>query len=258
MVNNKYLLKNNKYLLFYKNIVVHLQREIIKMKSIKQMKSKRIIILSSLAIIAYCFMVVVTFMHEWNDMQLGFSRGFQDAQEEYNKDYVSLETLYFNLQPKASATVFPDTLTNIKNGKDYPAMISDVRIEFPQSEITFKSMFYKGGMIVLTIFIVICYISIPIRFISIMSRISNGNIFSAENVKSLNWLGIFLLSVFFLLFLFDFLGYLSAKSLFSFSSYAIKMSLPDFLWAILGLSALLIAEVLKRAIEIKEEQELTI
>ena len=91
-----------------------------------------------------------------------------------------------------------------------------------------------------------------------MSRISNGNIFSAENVRSLNWLGIFLISVFFLLFLFDFLGYLSAKSLFAFSSYTIKMTLPDFLWAILGLSALLIAEVLKRAIELKEEQELTI
>lgn len=222
------------------------------------MKSKRITILSSLAIIAYFSMVAVSFINEWNDMQRVFQRGFQDALGEYNENYISSETFYFTLEPKVSAINNPDTLINTKNGKNYPAMISDVKIEVPESDIPIKHTIYNGFRIFLSMIILFCFIAIPIRFIYLMSNISKGDIFSFQNVKAMRWLGIFLLSVSFLMFLFDLLGYFSAKSLFAFSHYTIKISFPDFLWAILGLSALLIAEVLKRAIELKEEQELTI
>lgn len=223
------------------------------------MKGKKISILSALAIIVYCLMVGFSFIDDWADFKRGFIQGYNESHGLYsNDDNVSSELYFLSLETRNHIFTFPDTLTNAKDGNRYPVIISNAKLEFPKSEVPTKVKFYSAMGLFLSFILLICYIAIPILFISIMRSIGKDVIFTLQNIKYVTRLGVFLLGVFCVDFIIEIISHMSNKMLFDFSDYILRMSFPDFLWGLLGVITLLIAEILKRAIVLKEEQDLTI
>lgn len=223
------------------------------------MKSKKISILSALAIIVYCLMVTFSFIDDWADFKRGFIQGYNKSNGLYsNEDYDSSELFFLSLETRNHIFTFPDTLTNTKDGKKYPVIISNAKLEFPKSEVPKKVKTYYAIGLFLSFILLTCYIAIPILFISIMRSIGKDVIFTRQNIKYITWLGVFLLGVFCVDFIIEIISHLSNKMLFDFSDYILRMSFPDFLWGLLGVITLLIGEILRKAIVLKEEQDLTI
>jgi Protein of unknown function (DUF2975). len=91
-----------------------------------------------------------------------------------------------------------------------------------------------------------------------MGAFYKNNIFNNDNVKRLKILGISLLIIYGLQLAFDITLYQYKKQLVEIANYSISAFLSGAEWLFMGLIALLIANILKRSVELKEEQELTI
>ena len=84
------------------------------------------------------------------------------------------------------------------------------------------------------------------------------HIFNYQNVRRLNILGILLLVIFALGLTLDITYFCYQRRLIEISNYSLSLYLSGAEWLFMGLVSILIASVLKRSVEIKEEQDLTI
>ena len=91
-----------------------------------------------------------------------------------------------------------------------------------------------------------------------MGAFYKNDIFNNRNVKRLNILGSVLMFIFVIQFVMDITFYYYKKSLIDVANYRLSIHLSGAEWLFMGLSTLLIAQILKRSVELKEEQELTI
>ena len=99
---------------------------------------------------------------------------------------------------------------------------------------------------------------IPFQFYKLIFSLYKNSVFTSENVNRIQKIGVFYIIIYAYLLCFSFYQYFLAKSVIDLDKYEIAR--PDFASEslLIGLVALIFATVLKRAIAIKEEQDLTI
>ena len=102
------------------------------------------------------------------------------------------------------------------------------------------------------------YVIIPFHFYRLIALIHRNIIFDKAIIRLIRWLGVDLLVIYFGNVLYNYISYRINNSVFSFAQYDIGMSSTDAIWLLFGVVVLLTAEILSRALAIKEEQELTI
>ena len=117
------------------------------------------------------------------------------------------------------------------------------------------TMFFLG---LLALPILVLLVFIPIQFYKLIFSLYNNSVFTSENVNRIQKIGVFYIIIYAYLLCFSFYQYFLAKSVIDLDKYEIAR--PDFASEslLIGLVALIFATVLKRAIAIKEEQDLTI
>jgi len=224
-------------------------------------KNQKISILTVLAGLIYAFMVVSSFWEGRDDMKRGFKDGWDDGNHYASKSSSSVtrnNCYYLYLSPTKGFDNYPDSLLNMTSNKTVRICSSNIIVLAPDKLPSTASKWYNAlaNLLVFTVFII--YLVIPFHFFRFMSLIKKNIFFEKENIRLLRWLGTELVNVYFGMVLYNFLNYKINASLFSFSEYSLMMDSMDGIWFLFGVVVLLIAEILSKALVLKEEQELTI
>jgi len=226
----------------------------------KYILTKKLTILSILAGLTYLFLIVNTFTSEWDDWQIAFNTKALGA--DYNKwgDVIGhhpVESYHFSIKSKKGFTSFPDSLVNLVSNQTIKAKYNEVYVLASPLKPEISKL-VSIFMTLLSFIFLIVSIGIPIHFYKIISLIKRDFIFERKIIYLLRWLGLELLIIYIVMVLLLYLIHQIEYSQFSFSEYEIVMKSIDPIWIFLGIVVFLIAEILSKALTIKEEQELTV
>ena len=98
-----------------------------------------------------------------------------------------------------------------------------------------------------------------VLFIRLIVSINKSDIFNWKNVRRLRRLGVLLIIGFVCTFLLAFLSFHNVEKVFSVTGYSLSMAdMVHITSLVLGISALIVAEVFAIGLKMKEEQDLTI
>lgn len=222
-------------------------------------RTKRLNILALLAGFTYAFLVVNTIVSDWDDSKRGFTEGWESAGNRNPGSFERpLNSYHLLLKLKDDIVTYPDSMVNQKDHTTLKSIPKHVIALSPSHLPTKYSGWYSALFAVIGMLVVITYFLIPFYFYRLIGLIKKGIIFEQENIRLIRKLGIGLLVVYFGNVLYNFISYQVASSLFSFSNYEIQIHSMDAIWLLFGIVVLLVAEILSRAIALKEEHELTI
>jgi len=108
-------------------------------------------------------------------------------------------------------------------------------------------------------FILILAIWVPFLVVRIVKSLQNSEVFDRKNLKRIQRIGVILLTVGVLSSIFQAINVYSAQSMVDLSHYRFSYAkVIDFSPIIMGVVILIMNEILRIGIEIKEEQDLTI
>lgn len=144
------------------------------------------------------------------------------------------------------------------DGRIYPVTFSSMKIHTGEKEPLPLQLHLVSGLAAVAIIVI--YILMAVKFVKFVIHINKGEIFSNRNIRLLTWIGIFLLAIALLQTLIGVLDDISLSSLnlsLEGNTLTAHWGIPfsDF---ILGLMGLLMANIWRRGLQLKEEQELTI
>ncbi len=213
--------------------------------------------------IAYVFMAVTSIISGWDSFKLGYWTAQQEAY--YKTDATEDEAKYpgyfhfIKVKPEKSYKDFPSTLRNEKDEAVLRARSSAVEVMLPDNYIKPENVklfeFFDGLLMSLIIIIII---ALPIQFTRFILSLKKEVIFNRSNINITRSIGIQVLLIYIFTTLHTFLQLRINQILFSFPEYTISRSSSNAAWLVVGISILLIAEILSRGLAIKKEQELTI
>lgn len=156
---------------------------------------------------------------------------------------------------------FADSVLNIRDKQYIPINFSQVDVVAieEQPKPIFSLLVYLAQVIFM-IFLIPAILYIPVLFYKLIFSVYKGDIFNSDNVTRLNILGcIFTISYFIALCL-GYLLYFEDKATVTLENFEVPAPniLGSFHFLLFGVIILLIAQVMKKALLMKEEQDLTI
>jgi len=174
-----------------------------------------------------------------------------------NTDY---SIFHFNVMPKNHSYTFPSTVTNTISGTEMEAEVLayKVKMQDPSKYTTTGNILMFTLKFISSIAFLFLIIYLPILFFKITIGATKGNIIESKVIKNISRMGWLLSSMFVLETLVIWLDLITAKQLIELEHYRMVMDFSGYYLLILGLVTLLLAEVLKVSLNMKEEQELTI
>jgi len=211
----------------------------------------KLTLLSILAILAYCLLLLSSIVDGWDDFKLGFKEGFKDTPKK--------EFYFVDMKAKQGFASFPDSIINIKTGDKVNIRYDKAQLKATIVPIHGKSLFIYElieSLLALVIFFIGIYI--PVLFFKLMSTLYFEVVFDKKNIRYIQKIGILLLLFYVVYFIFNYISYLVNISLFTFSNYTIQREPTDIVWILLGIVVLLFAEIVSKGSKIQEEQDLTI
>lgn len=216
-------------------------------------KKQKIGIFSILVGLTYAFLVGNSFIDSW-DYVKPIIQGWQSA----DPKTAASDVHFLTLRPKDGIKNFPDSLVNFKTNQTVRVQCRKIFVLTPPSNTksTPTALYF-----VLALLYLIAFVRIPYHLYKILGLMKSNRIFDRKNIRLLRWLGAELLTIYCVSALnIGLSSYLfSSHSIpVNLSNYDIVKSSVDPIWLLLGVIALLIAEIFSKAMVLKEEQELTI
>ncbi|WP_436416140.1 DUF2975 domain-containing protein [Petrimonas sp.] len=219
-------------------------------------------ILSILAGIVYLVILLSEIGEAWEGATQGFKSGMDSVLKEQDDDPKNdFETEFFlmKLKVKDKRNYYPDSILNRATNDFLPARIEKIDVVYqPKKALPLWNIFTMFFLGLLALPILVLLVFIPIQFYKLIFSLYKNSVFTSENVNRIQKIGVFYIIIYAYLLCFSFYQYFLAKSVIDLDKYEIAR--PDFASEslLIGLVALIFATVLKRAIAIKEEQDLTI
>jgi hypothetical protein len=211
---------------------------------------RRVSVLSTLAILAYVFMIVAFFATNHQSFLLGFYSAKADRPIH--------EVRYVNVQAPGY-DVFPEPILDQKSGITLSKRSRKLEILLPpgfQYPAEAKSLL--TGMTTVRIIMFFIPFILPFLFAGVIVAIKEDDIFHYKAIKYTRWIGILLIVWHLGSQVQSYLNFRIDQLILQFSDYQFTWSLGDATLLVVGLSVLLLAEVFSGAMKIKEEQQLTI
>jgi hypothetical protein len=185
-----------------------------------------------------------------------FMEGFKNGKD---RNYTS-EIYDLNLEPKDGKYTFQE---QIKNEKDNQYVSAEVRSYLIKTNTSYSSIpsglkIIKLVCLVSIVFLVLGLLFSPILFFSIIYSITKNRIITSSLVlrtRVLGWL-LILFSIIDIIYTIN--NTMILSEIMKIENYEIVMGQPDYMMLVLGLVILILAEILKMSLKIKEEQDLTI
>ena len=220
---------------------------------------RRLNILCVVVMLVLCYSVVESAYYLGMGISLGANTGIEAAQEAkdaYNEltnmKYIALMPRSLNCKVK---DLLCDSIYNTKTGTYVPAAYSTLAVSV-QTEESVGSKILSG---LLGFVHLVSIVGAVVFFIKIIVAINRSNIFNWRNVRRLRLLGILLIVGFGCSWLAEYLSLCNLREALSLQNYDLTLTdIVDVTNLVLGLTALIIAEVFAIGLKMKEEQELTI
>ncbi|MDD4777773.1 MAG: DUF2975 domain-containing protein [Fermentimonas sp.] len=221
--------------------------------------SKYIAFISVLAGIAYLYLISIDFINDWDSSVNSFWQGY-NASAKARTNELKESPFSLHLRAKDMQHYYSDSLMNLKNDKYLPAKSQQVEVlyQFNDYDEYRAQLKYNTVIFIITFVLLILLIAVPVFFYKIIGAFYKNKIFNYRNVRRLNILGVLLIIIFAILISLDIIYFHYKKSLIDIPNYSLYVYLSNAEWLFMGLITLLIASVLKRSVEMKEEQDLTI
>jgi hypothetical protein len=219
-----------------------------------------------LAMVAYLLLLASSCLDGWDDMKAGFMEGFQkgsycttEKNETKSIQPLPFEMYFLTVKPKAGCQSYPDSLVNLKNEQKIGSRYYNMRVSLPSNTpkpgLVTVYNFIKGCLSVLMLAL---YIYIPILFYQLMRALRKEIVFDKDNIRKIKRIGFSLLAIYLATIFYNMASYETNLLLFDFKEYMLKQEPVDVTLLLLGLVTLIIAEIISKASQIKEDQELTI
>lgn len=156
---------------------------------------------------------------------------------------------------------FSDSVLNLRDNSVIPLNHTNVDVIATEEQPkTLLSVFVFLFQVFTIIFLIPAIFIFPVLFYKLIFSIYKGNIFTADNVRKLNILGYVSLISYVMIVVFAYLDYFERKSIVILENYHIAP--PNILgslhFALIGIIVLIAGQVMKKALLMKEEQDLTI
>ncbi|MDR1706465.1 DUF2975 domain-containing protein [Dysgonomonas sp.] len=214
----------------------------------------------NLKIKIYCILLTIVYIviivNSAYQGSADFMEGFKNGKD---RNYTS-EIYDLNLEPKDGKYTFQE---QIKNEKDNQYVSAEVRSYLIKTNTSYSSIpsglkIIKLVCLVSIVFLVLGLLFSPILFFSIIYSITKNRIITSSLVlrtRVLGWL-LILFSIIDIIYTIN--NTMILSEIMKIENYEIVMGQPDYMMLVLGLVILILAEILKMSLKIKEEQDLTI
>lgn len=214
----------------------------------------------NLKIKIYCILLTIVYIAVIvNNAYQGSADFIEGFKKGSNKDFTS-EIYYLNLEPKEGKYAFHEQIKNEKNNQYVSAEVNKYYIK---TNTSYDSMPLELRGIKLTCFVFMVILSFgllfsPVLFFSIIYSITKNSIITSSLILRTRVLGWLLLLFSIIDILYTINETIILRSIMEIENYQIVMGQPDYMMLVLGLVILILAEILKMSLKIKEEQDLTI
>ena len=225
----------------------------------KEPNQNRIIILSVAAVFVYIFMVANSFSSGWDAFKMGYRSAYDGWAHTPQIAETPGRVYFLSMKAREGYIHFPDKIYNNRTESFYPARSSCLVVALPKgTKIPTEAKYFDWLMSFLIIFSLFLYIVTPIIFILLIHSLYSGNVFDKNSKSYTRYLGIILLLAYGCIQGVNYASYRMHQSLFSFEEYRHVFSFRENYLLMMGVAVLLTAEILRRGLIIKEEQDLTV
>ncbi len=186
----------------------------------------------------------------------GFRMGYEMA-DDRNVPSVEMQALEVYFEPSAEMMLFPKDTITFDDGRRIPVVVKRASILADKERIPTTPIWLSGGCYVLSL---VCLVLLVIKFVKFIININKGKIFVQANVKLLRAVSFYLIAISVLNLVTGLAGEYMVSALgLSLEGYAVSAywTLP---WSnlLIGLLALLVAQIWSRGISLEEEVRLTV
>ncbi len=225
---------------------------------------RRLNILCAVVLLVMGWSVGVSLYYMGLGMTKGVQMGMDAAREiQEGRSYDKLQQVNnlrnISLFPKFlkahKGDIFTDSVRNEKTGQYVPMAYTNLMVSVPVEKPVWQNV-VSGGMGMLAL---VSGVWALVLFIRIVVAVNRSDIFNWRNVRRLRRLGILLIVGFVCVLLPEYLSLCSLREVFSLEAY--DLTLSDSVKVtnlLLGLIALIVAEIFAIGLKMKEEQDLTI
>jgi hypothetical protein len=189
----------------------------------------------------------------------GINYGLTIAKYEDNTQNKTQEFIMMDVEPKNPDIMLPNEL-NTKNGQEVLVQSNNISLIF--SDIQQKPIWWmalNSLYMALTIIVLILGIWIPFLVVKVLRSLQHSEVFERINLARINRIGTIILGIGLIGSVIQLVNIISAEYLVDLTHYRFTYSkIIDFNAIIMGIVILIMTEVMRIAVEMKEEQDYTI
>lgn len=189
----------------------------------------------------------------------GIKYGLSIAKYEDETNNKTQEFIMMDVEPKNPGNTIPNEV-NLKNGQ--PVVVQATNISLISNDLTEKPVWWlalNSLYMALTTIVLILGIWIPFLVVKILRSLQRSWVFERINLERINRIGMILLGIGILGSVIQLINIISAEYIVDLTNYRFTYSkVIDFNAIIMGVVILIMNEVMRIAVELKEEQDLTI
>lgn len=188
-------------------------------------------------------------------IKLGLEKGFSETVDKKEKEEMTNLQVVQLIPKDLGGALLIDSVYNEKSGEYVPASHGQMIVSVDTQPSIFSRVI--SALLLFADYVVIVWA--VVLFIRLIVSINRSDIFNWKNVRRLRRLGALLIISFGCTFCSALLTFHNVEKVFSVSGYSLSMTdMVQITSLVLGLSALIVAEVFAIGLRMQEEQELTI
>lgn|GEM_PF-1789636 len=188
--------------------------------------------------------------------KLGMDMGRESAKTDRD-----LALFHLKVIPEGGAFSYPEKIINTLTGKEISAEISELKIMLFENADALHSGFYnftQACNLIMSFLFIGITIYLPVLFFKIIRAVTKGNIIESKMISRISRMGWVIIIFFLLETIGGVLNVLGAREILAVENYKMVMDYSNYPFLILGVMTLLLSEILRVSLNLKEEQELTI
>lgn len=216
---------------------------------------RRLNILCAIVLLVLGYSVLEMTYYVGMGIKLGLEKGLDDKIAAKEKEALNHLQAVQLMPEDLGGAILVDSIYNEKSGEYVPATFGQLLVSVDAHPGTMSRVI--STLALMANYVVIIWA--VVLFIRLIVSINRSDIFNWKNVRRLRRLGIMLMLSFGCSFLSTFITFYNVKKVFSVPGYQLNMTdMVEITSLVLGISALIVAEVFAIGLRMKEEQELTI
>ena len=221
--------------------------------------NSKIKIYSIIIAVVYVCVISYTMYESCNDIVHSYKQSLKSGS---NAEIKPIRFMVVDVVPTNGSFTFPNSEENLLTGEKIAIETNSLKIRLYDDSDNVPTYLHiiQMSLYILALILFIGLIYIPFAYFGIVKSIGKGEFMSRKTVKKTNRIGFILISCSILEILLQFVDTKIAQSQVQLPNYEIvgQIGFSQYAFFIMGMVILILAEILRESLRMKEEQELTI